>query len=190
MCVKYIKVLLVLLGLLGVVILFNAINLLLRDTNLVLYEDYVAENNNNKIVYEYVYDDFNLILRWLNENVSEGPYYLLIYIDVENENIENVYIDDIEIITSNGKEYHFSEIKNKPFLIYNINKNETNIEYDEENKKSRYYYFKDRFDFDFDGNETFKLKMSLSYEGDNIKKDKEIEVNYIPYLKKIYAPIL
>ena len=43
-----------------------------RDTNVVIYENYVAEHNDNKIVYTFEDETVGLSMRWMNENITKG----------------------------------------------------------------------------------------------------------------------
>jgi len=154
------------------------------------YEKYVPKGYEENSVYEYANDDINIHFIWSNENTTKGPYRLLISSEALNENIDNIYIENMQITSSTNKSYKFSSITNWPFLIYNVDKKDTHLEYDQENEFRRIYKFSDIFEFDFENGETFKLQIKIRYEGAGINKEEIIEIDYEPYLKELHAPIV
>lgn len=159
-----------------------------RDRNVVVYKNYVAEHNENNIVYILKDESVSLSLRWMNERITEGPYSLFLAVDVHDNQIENIYIENLQITSSSGSEYYFNSIMSKSLLIYSLQE-ESHLTYDKANENMRYYQFDDKFSFNFEGNEEFTLVFSLRYEGKNIDKVKNVQVKYKPYNEELYAPI-
>ncbi|WP_432665076.1 hypothetical protein R9X47_02280 [Wukongibacter baidiensis] len=184
---KYKKILFVILV---IVVLTNIIVTMNRDVNAVIYENYVAKENDNKIVYTYEDDAIELSLRWINEEVTKGPYSLFLALEVKDDQIDEIYIDYLEISSSNEVEYQFKNIRSEPLVIYNVDKEDTHLKYEKANDKVRYYQFEDKFNFNFEGKEEFILKCTLRYKGLNINKEKDIEVKYEPHAEKINASIV
>jgi len=154
------------------------------------YENYVPKGYEENSIYDYTNDDINLRFRWINEDTTVGPYHLFISVESINEAINNIYIENIQITSSTNKNYEFTSISDWPFLIYNVDKKDTHLEYNMENEKKRYYDFKDIFDFDFKNGETFKLQIKIRYEGEGINKDEIIEIEHEPYLEELHAPFV
>jgi len=154
------------------------------------YENYVPKGYGENSIYEFTYDDVILKFKWSNENTTTGPYNLFVIVETLNENIDNIFIENIQIISSTNKNYEFTSIIDWPFLIYNVDKKDTHLNYNKNNENIRYYHFNDFFDFDFKNGETFKLQIKIRYEGKNINKEELIEIEFEPYLEELHAPFV
>jgi len=154
------------------------------------YENYVPIGYKENKVFEFVNGDINLHFIWSNENTTKGPYRLLIITEALNENIDNIYIENMKINSITNKNYEFTSISDWPFLIYNVDKKDAHLEYDQENEFRRIYKFSDIFDFDFENGETFKLQIKIRYEGEGINKEEIIEIEYEPYIEEYHVFII
>jgi len=96
----------------------------------------------------------------------------------------------MQITSSTNTNYEFTSINDWPFLIYNVGKKDTHLEYSKGNEFERFYDFTDIFDFDFENGETFILQIKIRYEGEGINKEEIIEIEYEPYLEELHAPFV
>lgn len=161
-----------------------------RDVNVEIYENYVAEHNDYKIVYTYEDETVELSFRWMNEEITKGPYSLFLALEVKDDQIDDIYIDNLEINSSNETEYRFKNIMSNPLVIYNADKEDVHLKYDKTDDRVRYYQFTDKFNFNFEGKEEFILMCTLRYKGLNINKEKDIKIKYEPHIEKIHTPIM
>lgn len=180
---KIILVVLAFIMLVTILIVFDNAN------NIVEYENYVAEDNDNNIVYTIKDESTSLNFRWINENVTEGPYRLFIGVDVRDKQIDNIYIDNLKITSSFESDYQFKSVMSEPLLIYNVDRKDSHLKYDKTKDSIRYYNFDDEFDFNFREKEKFTLYFNLRYQGKNINKEKDFEVYYEPYVEEVHVPI-
>lgn len=184
--VKYLKTLFIIVG---IVVLVSSVIMLKKDVNVVIYENYVAKHNDKNVVYTYEDEIIELSLRWINEEITKGPYSLFLAVNVKDERIDNIYLKNLKIRSSNEIDHQFRSIMSEPLVIYNADKKDSHLKYDKTNNKVRYYQFDDTFNFDFEGNEKFILMFSVEYEGVKNNEEKDIEVKYEPHIEKINAPV-
>ncbi|SHJ61952.1 hypothetical protein SAMN02745751_02968 [Dethiosulfatibacter aminovorans DSM 17477] len=174
----------------AIFIVLSILLIITKKNNLVRYYNYVAENNDNDIVYTYNDELLNLKLRWINEEITKGPYSLFLSVEVEDNEINSVYIENIDIVSSTEVNYKFSSDLSEPLSVYDVEKRDNHIKYSEETDSISFYQFEDSFNFDFEGNEDFLLKLKLRCKGQTIDEVRLVEVNYKPYVDEVYAPIL
>lgn len=162
----------------------------MTNDNILLYNDYVVENSNENVIYEFNNNDFNIKFRWINDNVLTGPYYLYASLEALNQNVEYIYITNIEIISSLNNQYDFTDIKNYPFYIYDKERKLDNIMiYSVDNSNKRYFESSDLFYFEHENNEQIKLQINFIYSISNYEIKEKININFIPITKEFYAPI-
>lgn len=154
------------------------------------YENYVPKGYEENSIYEFINDDVILKFKWSNENTTTGPYNLFVIVETLNGNVDNIYIENMQITSSTNTNYEFKSINDWPFLIYNVDKKDSHLNYNKNNENIRYYHFNDFFNFDFNNGETFKLQIKIRYEGDGINKEEIIEIEYEPYIKELHVPIV
>ncbi|MCP4268994.1 MAG: hypothetical protein GY777_26045 [Candidatus Brocadiaceae bacterium] len=162
-------------------------------------EELVAENDYNKLRIghpQIILNECRMEFRWTDishQPDSRPPYKLFLTIDDLTDDLIQIDIEGLQIISSLNKKYKFTKPGNLPVTVFKDTEIilgrrpyywfKPELDFDDIDIKygyKEYYSFRPVFDFDYKKKETITLIANLIIKTSESTRKKEIKIKYLP----------
>ncbi len=168
-------------------------------------EELITENDHNKLRFGYpqiILNECRMEFNWHDTHhqiESYPPYELSLKIDDLTDDLLQIDIEGLQIISSLNKEYKFTKPGKLPVTVFKdteiiidrrpyywfkpeLDFENIDIKYDH----IEYYFFGPQFDFDYKKNETITLIIDLKIKTSKSTRSENIKIKYLPIKVKFH----